>query len=144
MNIYIINGPNLNLVGRREQDVYGHVSMDVYIESLVNKYDGHDIIYYQSNHEGDLIDLIQKVGYNDSTGIILNAGGYTHTSIALRDAVSAVTAPVIEVHISDIKAREEFRRFSYLEDVCDFSIIGEGLNGYNMAVRYLIGEKNGG
>ena len=140
MNIYVINGPNLNLVGKREQEIYGHTSMDEYIETLINKYDEHDIIYYQSNHEGDLIDLIQKVGFNDSTGIVLNAGGYTHTSIALRDAVSAITAPVIEVHISDIREREAFRTFSYLEDVCAASIVGKGLMGYDAAIELLEGK----
>lgn len=137
-NIIIINGPNLNLLGKRQPEIYGNQSFEDYFKQLQAKYDNTvDLEYFQSNHEGVLIDKIQEVGFQN-VGIILNAGGYTHTSVALADCVSAVTAPVIEVHISNIKEREYFRRYSYLEDVCQASIMGEGLSGYLMAVENLL------
>ncbi len=136
--ILIINGPNLNLLGKREPEIYGNKSFEEYFEELVVKYSDTAILsYYQSNHEGYLIDKIQEVGFNFE-GIVLNAGGYTHTSIALADCVSAVTSPVIEVHISDITKREPFRKLSYLEAVCRKSIMGHGLVGYDMAIDFLL------
>jgi len=125
-------------LGRREPEIYGDQTFDEYFDLLKVKFD-HKVIleYYQSNHEGDLIDKIQEVGF-DEVGIILNAGGYTHTSIALADCVSAISSPVIEVHISDIKKRETFRHHSYLESVCHSSIMGKGLIGYQLAVEELL------
>lgn len=133
--IIIINGPNLNLLGKREPDIYGNQTFEEYFSLLQKQFDSTaELEYFQSNHEGALIDKIQEVGFND-IGIVLNAGGYTHTSIALADCISAVTSPVIEVHISDIKKREAFRHHSYLEAVCHSSILGNGLVGYQLAVE---------
>ena len=136
--ILIINGPNLNLVGRREPEIYGSQSLDDYISELDVEFPQIDIGHFQSNHEGALIDKLHEVGF-DSIGIILNAGGYSHTSIALRDAVAAIEAPVIEVHISNIYEREAFRWKSLLTDVCQHHFIGHGVDGYKMAVEYLLG-----
>ena len=136
--IIIINGPNLNLLGRREPEIYGNQSFEEYFDLLQLHFDATvELQYYQSNHEGALIDKIQEIGFDDM-GIILNAGGYTHTSIALADCVNAITSPVIEVHISDIKKREAFRHHSYLESVCHSSIMGKGLIGYQLAIDKLI------
>lgn len=137
MRIAIINGPNLNLVGRREPEIYGHESLDSYLERLVQAYAGVDFTLYQSNHEGDLIDELQRVGFT-ADGIVLNAGGYTHTSIALADAIAAITSPVVEVHITDITQREPWRRHSMLTPVCATTIMGHGLDGYRQAVDYLL------
>lgn len=136
--ILIINGPNLNLLGKREPEIYGHQSFEDYFDKLTVKFSGDTTLsYFQSNHEGFLIDKIQEVGFSID-GIILNAGGYTHTSIAIADCISAVTTPVIEVHISDITKREPFRKHSYLEAVCQKSIMGYGLDGYDMAIDFLL------
>jgi 3-dehydroquinate dehydratase II len=140
-HIHIINGPNLNLLGRREVDIYGIVSFESYFEELKNQFPEVHLSYFQSNHEGYLIDKLHEVGFETDTGIILNAGGLSHTSISLRDAVGAITTPVVEVHISDIHKREEFRRHSFLTEVCLTHYIGRGLDGYQMAVEYLIGEE---
>ena len=141
MKLIIINGPNLNLLGIREKNIYGETSFDSYYKTLVKKYNGKvDLEYYQSNHEGELIEKIQKIGFSYD-GIIINAGGFTHTSVALRDAISSVTTPAIEVHISNILAREEFRKKSYLSDVCTGIISGLGLMGYEAAINYF-SEKN--
>lgn len=137
MTIAIINGPNLNLIGIREPQIYGSRSFEDYLDELRENHPDMEILYCQSNHEGTLIDKVQEYGFN-CDGIIINAGGYSHTSIALRDAVAAVKAPVVEVHISDISKREEFRRFSYLTDVCKASFIGYGLQGYELAIQKLI------
>jgi 3-dehydroquinate dehydratase-2 len=137
-SILIINGPNLNLLGKREPEIYGSQSFEEYFEALVSKYsDVASLSYYQSNHEGFLIDKLQEVGYGID-GIVLNAGGYTHTSVALADCVTAISTPVIEVHISDITKREPFRKHSYLEAVCKNSIMGFGLKGYDMAIDFLL------
>ena len=134
-NIHIINGPNLNLLGKREPSIYGSQSFENYFSGLQEKYSGKALLhYFQSNCEGALIDYLHKVGF-DARGIVLNAGGYTHTSIALRDAVSGIETPVIEVHISNIHERESFRHHSYLTDVCREAIIGKGLVGYEVAVE---------
>ncbi len=141
MKLIIINGPNLNLLGIREKNIYGETSFDSYYETLIKKYNGKvDLEYYQSNHEGELIEKIQKIGFSYD-GIIINAGGLTHTSVALRDAISSVTTPAIEVHISNILSREEFRKKSYLSDVCTGIISGLGLMGYEAAINYF-SEKN--
>lgn len=137
MNIDIINGPNLNLVGRREPEIYGNRSLDDYLKELVTHYSDVAFTLFQSNHEGDIIDELQRVGF-DCDGIVLNAGGYTHTSIAIRDAIAAITAPVVEVHISDIYCREPFRRTSMISAVCTHSIVGQGLDGYRQAIELLL------
>jgi len=133
MKIAIINGPNLNLLGSRETSIYGGESFEEYFKKLRAKFPKIDFDYYQSNVEGELVNQIQKCG-SIMDGIILNAGAYTHTSIAIADAVSAIKVPVIEVHISNIAAREEFRKHSYLSSVCKGTIFGLGLKGYELAV----------
>jgi 3-dehydroquinate dehydratase-2 len=137
MDILILNGPNLNLLGRREPEIYGTRSFEDYLEELRQRFPSDNLIYLQSNHEGALIDAVQDYGFGRVRGIVLNAGGYTHTSISLRDAIAAVEVPVVEVHISDITAREPFRRISCLTDVCACTIIGEGLDGYKQAIDFL-------
>lgn len=139
--IHILNGPNLNLLGQREPELYGSVSFEEYLENIRDGYLMVQLDHYQSNHEGDLIDYLHEHGFENGTGIILNAGGLTHTSISLRDAVSAITVPVIEVHISDIYNRESFRAHSYLTDVCIESIIGKGLDGYKLAIDHLLASQ---
>lgn len=132
--IQIINGPNMNLLGKREPAVYGNVGFEVYFEQLRKDYPQLDIRYFQSNYEGALIDKIQECGFA-ADGIILNAGGYTHTSVALRDAIKAVETPVIEVHISNIHAREEFRHISMISAVCKGVIAGFGMDSYRLAIE---------
>ena len=139
--IHIVNGPNLNLLGTREQDLYGSLSFEEYLESIRDGYVMVQLDYFQSNHEGALIDYLQEHGFEQYTGIIINAGGLTHTSIAIRDAISAITAPVIEVHITDIYNRESFRAKSYLTDVCIESFIGKGMEGYRMAIDKLLSSE---
>ena len=133
MTIHIINGPNLNLVGKREPEVYGNRSLDQYLQELIEQYPQHTIDVFQSNIEGEIVDRLQAVGFDDC-GIILNAGGYTHTSVAIADAVAAITAPVVEVHISNIYAREPFRHKSLLSPVCKGIIAGFGLDSYRLAL----------
>lgn len=135
--ILILNGPNLNLLGKREPGVYGNESFEDYFSKLKELFPELDLHYYQSNHEGALIDKIHEVGFSFD-GIIINAGGYTHTSVALADALSAVTTPAVEVHISNIHARESFRHHSYLTSRCKGMICGLGLKGYELAIRYLM------
>jgi 3-dehydroquinate dehydratase II len=137
MKIEIINGPNLNLLGRREPEKYGHSSFEEYLEELKSRYKEIIFSYYQSNVEGELINRIHESGFS-SDGIILNAGGYTHTSVAIADAISAVTSPVIEVHITNILAREEFRHTSLIGRTCRGSITGFGLDSYRLAVEALL------
>lgn len=132
--IIIINGPNLNLLGKREPDVYGDITFDEFFGDIKDVYsDEIQLTYYQSNVEGELINKIQEVGFTYH-GIILNAGGYTHTSVAIRDAVAAIKTPVIEVHISNIFAREEFRHTSLISPVCKGIISGFGLESYVLAL----------
>jgi 3-dehydroquinate dehydratase-2 len=132
--IIIINGPNLNLLGKREPDIYGDITFEEFFEDLKDIYSGEvQLSYYQSNIEGELIDKIQEVGFSYH-GILLNAGGYTHTSVALRDAIAAVKTPVVEVHISNIYAREEFRHHSLISAVCKGIISGFGLESYVLAL----------
>jgi len=129
----IINGPNLNLLGIREPEIYGNEKFEDFVENLNSKLRGVSIEYFQSNIEGEIINKLHEVGFSYK-GIILNAGGYTHTSIAIADAISAIKTPVIEVHISNIYAREEFRRNSMIAPVCKGSISGLGLRGYSLAI----------
>lgn len=136
MVIQIINGPNLNLLGKREPEIYGTQTFEAYFEELKEKFSDIKLHYYQSNHEGDLIDKLQEVGFSYD-GIIINPGGYTHTSIALADTVAAITTPVIEVHISNIYEREEFRHHSYIKSNCKGSIVGQGVDGYRQAIELL-------
>ena len=179
MKIVIINGPNLNLLGRREVEVYGTKSMEQVLVDIQRAYPDVHFEYRQSNHEGDLIDWVQGYGLEDASlqfsgrpkgygledacqeavvcrsatpvdrpsgcskevkGIVLNAGGYTHTSVALRDAVACSKIPVVEVHISDITQREEFRRVSLLTDVCAHTIMGHGTDGYKESIEWILGE----
>ena len=141
MKISIINGPNLNLVGVREPEIYGHQSLSEYLAGLIAHYPSVDFDLFQSNHEGAIIDEIQRVGF-DHDGIVLNAGAYTHYSIAIADALRAVTAPAIEVHISDTQAREPYRHVSMIKDACLTVIAGYGLDSYRRAVDYLLEMKN--
>jgi 3-dehydroquinate dehydratase-2 len=134
MKIAIINGPNLNLLGKREVDIYGGESFDKYLQSLQSKYANIEISYFQSNVEGELINEIQRVGFSYD-GIILNPGGYTHTSVALGDAIAAITTPVVEVHISNIFGREDFRKLSYVSAKAKGVISGLGLKGYELALK---------
>ena len=140
MDIWIINGPNLNLLGKREKSVYGDASFESYLEELRSRYPLHTIHYYQSNVEGELINKIHECGFSP-VGIGLNAGAYTHTSIALSDAIRAVPAPVVEVHISNIHAREPYRHVSIIAAACRGSVIGFGLDSYRLAVEALIEEE---
>lgn len=149
MRIVIINGPNLNLLGRREPNIYGVRPMEQVLLDIQYAYPELYLEYYQSNHEGDLIDWIQEHGIDASGldvkgeelwGIVLNAGGYTHTSVALRDAVACSSVPVVEVHVSDITQREAFRRISLLTDVCAHTIMGKGADGYRQAVEWIISK----
>lgn len=140
MKLLIINGPNLNLLGKREPSVYGVASAESIFEALQREYPDVDLEYFQSNIEGELIDAIQKAdGLFD--GVVLNAGGYTHTSVALRDAISAVGVDVIEVHISNVLSREEFRHTSLIGGVCRGSIAGFGSDSYRLAVDYFVKRK---
>ena len=135
--ILILNGPNLNLLGKREPGVYGNQSFEDYFETLKALFPEIELHYFQSNHEGAMIDKIHETGFSFD-GIIINAGGYSHTSIALADALSAVTTPAVEVHISNIHAREAYRHHSYLTDRCKGMVCGLGMKGYEMAIRYFI------
>ena len=162
MRIVILNGPNLNLLGRREPAIYGTRSMEQVLLDIQRAYPNLYIAYHHSNHEGDLIDWVQEYGVSanlrplskgkgglvqerlaigngqEVDGIVLNAGGYTHTSIALRDAVACSRVPVVEVHVSDIMQREPFRQISLLTDVCAHSVIGQGTDGYRQAVEWIL------
>lgn len=137
MDILIINGPNINLLGKREPDIYGKQSFDTYFENLQKQYPEISLHTFQSNHEGALIDKIHEVGF-DIDGIILNAGAYTHTSLALYDALRAVTTPAIEVHISNVHTREDFRHHSMISAACKGVICGFGLDSYRLAVEAFI------
>lgn len=135
--IIIINGPNLNLLGKREPGIYGSQSFEQYFAALKEQFATVELYYYQSNHEGYIIDKIHETGF-EFDGIVINAGGLTHTSVALADALSSVPAAAVEVHISNIHAREAFRHHSYLTSRCKGMICGLGLKGYELAVRYLL------
>jgi 3-dehydroquinate dehydratase-2 len=143
MNIAIINGPNLNLLGKREVDIYGNESFGAYLEKLKALFPAVTFSYFQSNIEGELIDEIQRVGFTCG-GIVLNPAGYSHTSVSMGDAVAAVKAPVVEVHISNIFAREEFRKHSFISAAAVGVISGLGLEGYNLAVQFLVSKTTSG
>ena len=140
MKLIIINGPNLNLLGIREKEIYGETSFEEYLSTLKSKFKDVELEFFQSNHEGELIEKIQEVGFSYE-GIIINAGGFTHTSVALRDAIASVSSPAIEVHISNILNRENFRKKSFLSDVCKGIISGLGLKGYEFAIDYFLSQK---
>lgn len=137
MRIQIINGPNLNLLGIREPEIYGSKGFEEYLHILRDKYPDISIDYFQSNVEGELINKIHEVGF-DADGIVLNAGAYTHYSLALMDAIKSVTSPVVEVHISNVHQREEFRRHSVISPVCSGVICGFGLDSYRLAIESLV------
>jgi 3-dehydroquinate dehydratase-2 len=142
MKIQIINGPNLNLLGKREPEVYGNQSFDVFFQTLAKSFAPVELGYFQSNVEGELVNKIQEVGFSFD-GIILNAGAYTHTSVAIHDAIAAISVPVVEVHISNIFAREEFRHRSLITSKCAGLITGFGLQSYALAMIYLLNRSNG-
>ena len=137
MKIAIINGPNLNLLGKRETDIYGNMPFEKYLKQLKKEYPKVEFSYFQSNVEGELINELQRAGF-DHDGIILNPAGYTHTSVALGDAIAAIKTPVIEVHISNVHAREDFRKLSHVSGKAVGSIFGLGLKGYGLAVEWLL------
>lgn len=137
MKIAIINGPNLNLLGKREPDFYGTTSFDDCFNNLIAQYPNIEFEYFQSNIEGELINELQRVGFT-ATGIIFNPGGYTHTSVAIGDTVAAITTPVIEVHISNVQAREDFRKISHVSAKATGSIVGLGVEGYQLAVEWFV------
>ena len=137
MKILIINGPNLNLLGKREPDIYGYTNFEDHFETLQALFPTIQLKYFQSNSEGAIIDKLQEVGF-DYEGIILNGGAYTHTSIAIADCIKAIASPVIEVHISNVHAREPFRHHSYFSAYCAGVIIGCGIKGYELAIRYFL------
>src|SRR3954465_7550757 len=139
MKIAIINGPNLNLLGKRETDIYGNMPFETYLEQLKNSFPDISFTYYQSNIEGEIVDALQRFGF-DYDGIILNPAGYTHTSVAIGDAIAAITTPVIEVHISNVHAREDFRKISHVSAKCKGTISGLGLKGYALAVTYFLNQ----
>lgn len=141
MKILLINGPNLNLLGVREKSIYGNTSFETYFQTLLNRFPGIEMEYFQSNIEGELINKIHENGFN-CDGIILNAGGYTHTSVAIRDAVSGIKTPVIEVHISNILTRENFRHESIIGPACLGSIMGFGLDSYRLGIESIIEHSN--
>ncbi len=133
--IAIINGPNLNLLGKREPEIYGHQSFDDVLDELRPRFPGMEIHYFQSNHEGAILDYLHDIGFG-MDGIILNGGAYTHTSIAIADAIAAISTPVLEVHISNVHAREAFRHHSYFSVHCVGVIVGLGMKGYELALQY--------
>ena len=137
MTIAIINGPNLNLLGKREPGIYGSQSFDEFLAALRQKYPQVNFQYFQSNVEGELINELQRAGF-EADGIILNPGGYTHTSVAIGDAIAAIKSPVVEVHISNVHAREDFRKLSHVSGKSAGSIIGLGLKGYELALQYFL------
>lgn len=141
MRIQVINGPNLNLLGTREPDIYGNMSFDTYFAQLQKVFAADcELCYFQSNHEGAIIDKIHEVGFSFD-GIIINAGAYTHTSVAIHDAIKAVNAPVIEVHISNIHTREAFRHKSLIAPACRGSVVGFGLQSYDLAILSFVRQE---
>lgn len=138
MNIQIINGPNLNLLGVREKSIYGDTGFDAYLAELQKRFPDVSISYYQSNVEGEIINKLHEVGFSFD-GIILNAGAYTHTSIGIADAIAGINTPVVEVHISNVYKREDFRHHSYLSPNCKGIIVGFGLDGYRLGIESIIG-----
>ena len=137
LHLAIVNGPNLNLLGTREPEIYGRLSFDAYLETLLQRFPVVEISHFQSNVEGEIINLLHSC-IGRVQGIILNAGAYTHTSIAIADAVAAIGVPVVEVHISNVLAREDYRKTSFVSEKCVGSISGLGMDGYALAVQYFI------
>lgn len=135
--IIVINGPNLNLLGKRQPEIYGSLTFEEYFADLERKFSDVHLLYFQSNHEGVILDLLHQYGF-DIDGFVVNAGAYTHTSIAIADAIRSIKSPVVEVHISNIYEREAYRHVSYMKDACVKSIVGKGLAGYDEAIGYLI------
>ena len=135
--IAIINGPNLNLLGKREPGIYGSMDFETFFKDLKSRYPAVDLLYFQSNVEGELINALQDFGFS-CQGIIMNPGGYTHTSVAIGDAIAAIPAPVIEVHISNVHAREDFRKISHVSAKAQGTICGLGLDGYALAIQFLL------
>jgi len=140
MKLLILNGPNLNLLGKREPETYGNLSFEDFLTTLKSRFGQVELAYYQSNVEGELVNKLHEVGFTFD-GIILNAGAYTHTSVALHDAIAAIKTPVVEVHISNIYAREEFRHKSLITSKCAGLITGFGMEGYALAIHYFINKK---
>lgn len=140
MKIQIINGPNLNLLGKRETSIYGNQSFDDFFEDLKKRFPSHALHYYQSNVEGEIVNKLHETGF-EFEGIILNAGAYTHTSIAIHDAIAGIKTPVIEVHVSNVYGREEFRHKSLITSKCIGLLTGFGLEGYGLAISYLVNRK---
>ena len=142
MTIYIINGPNLNMLGIREPDIYGKTTYNSLVDTIKAHCEGLGVtpVFYQSNHEGDLVDKIQEAYFKGAYGIVINPGAYTHTSVALLDALKATSLPAVEVHISNLETREDFRKISYVRSACLMTISGKGINGYLEAVDFLHGE----
>ncbi len=140
MKIAIINGPNLNLLGKREIEIYGNQSFETYLDKLKQLYPSVEFLYYQSNIEGELVNALQEFGFSVD-GIVLNPAAYTHTSVAIGDAVAAIKSPVVEVHISNVYAREEFRRLSHVSGKSVGTIVGLGLMGYELAINWFINNK---
>jgi 3-dehydroquinate dehydratase-2 len=138
MKILILNGPNLNLLGQREPGIYGTGTMDDSLDTLRRRYPQHELLYYQSNVEGFLIDRLQQARQEGIAGVVFNAGAYTHTSVALHDAIRSVDYPVVEVHISNVHRREEFRRHSYISPACAGVICGFGLDSYRLGIEAVI------
>ncbi|MDO9153342.1 MAG: type II 3-dehydroquinate dehydratase [Paludibacter sp.] len=132
--IQIINGPNLNLLGKREPLLYGHQSFEAYFEELKKKFSTVELFYFQSNNEGEIIDKLHETGF-DYDGIVLNAGAYTHTSVAIADAIRSINTPVVEVHISNVFKRESFRHHSYLSEACKGCIVGFGMDSYHLGIE---------
>jgi 3-dehydroquinate dehydratase II len=137
MKILIVNGPNLNLLGRREPEIYGRQSFEAFFENLKLEFPQVELAYFQSNYEGALLDFLHAEGF-EADGIVINAGALTHTSIALADALAAVAAPAVEVHISNVHRREDFRQHSFLASKCVGSVVGLGLEGYRLAILYFL------
>jgi 3-dehydroquinate dehydratase-2 len=140
MKIQIINGPNLNLLGKRETSIYGSQSFEEFFEDLKKRFPGVEFHYYQSNVEGEIVNKLHETGF-DFTGIILNAGAYTHTSVAIHDAIGGINTPVIEVHISNVYGREEFRHKSLITSKCVGLLTGFGMEGYAMAISYFLNKQ---
>lgn len=142
MKITIINGPNLNLLGVREPGIYGNRDFEGYLKELREHYSDVEIEYFQSNHEGAIIDKLHEIGFEENRGVVLNAGAYTHTSLAISDAIAAINVPVMEVHISNVHAREEIRHRSLISPVCLGVIAGLGLDSYRLGIEALLGRES--
>lgn len=145
MKYLVLNGPNINFLGIREPEIYGRETYETLVEMIKQHADerGVEVSFYQSNHEGDLVDAIQQAYFDKIDGIVFNPAAYTHTSVAIADAVKAVKIPTVEIHISEVSEREAFRQVSYIRDVAVKTITGKGLAGYNLALDYLIDGENG-